>query len=133
MNMPQAARVTDRMAGSVGHHNRHITGYRQVEDGEDEDGNTKYRQEPIYCSGHSVTGKQTKGHSKVMIQGQAAATVGDSGTSTCPCDGAGYTNVSGSSKVIIQGKPAVRLGDKVNIHGQGTGSMTSGSSKVIFS
>lgn len=125
--MAQACTVLHKMTGKVGHHGNHITGYRTETD--DEGNETKI---PIYCSGHSVSGTQTKGQSKVMIQGKPAAVVGDSGTSTCPCDGQGYTNVQGSSKVFINGKPAVRLGDKVNIHGQGAGSMMSGSSKVNF-
>lgn len=143
--MAQAVTVSAKMQGSVNHHNNHIIGYKQVLDhynqvqnGTDSDGKPKYtqvpvyRNDPIYCSGHSVTGMQTSGQSKVLIGGKPAAVVGDGGTSNCSCDGKGYTNVQGSSKVFINGKPAVRLGDKVNIHGQGTGVMTSGSSKVNF-
>jgi uncharacterized Zn-binding protein involved in type VI secretion len=119
--MPKACRVGDSMQGSVGHHAGHIIGWTGGE-----------HPQPIYCSGHSVTGKQTTGQSKVLIQGKPVATVGNTGTSTYPCDGQGYTNSSGSSKVFIQGRPAVRIGDKVNIHGQGTGTMTTGSDKVFF-
>lgn len=128
--MPKACTVSHSMSGNVKHHAGHIIGYREECTGSGED--EVCVQVPIYCTGHSVSGKQTKGQSKVMIQGKPAAVVGDSGSSTCPCDGKGYTNVQGSSKVFINGKPAVRLGDKVNIHGQGSGNMTSGSSKVYF-
>lgn len=117
--MPQACTVTDKITGNVKHHSSHIVGYTS-------------EGSPIYCGGHGVTGAQVKGQGKVLIQGKAAATVGDKGTTTCPCCGQGYTNQSGSSKVFINGRPAVRLGDNVNIHGQGTGQMVSGKSKVIF-
>lgn len=117
--MPEACTITDTMAGSVAHHNGHIIGY--TGDGD-----------PIYCSGHGVTGVQTSGSSKVIIQGLGAARLGDGGTTTCPCCGQDYTNVVASSKVIIEGRGAVRLGDGVDIHGAGSGVMVSGHSKVIF-
>ena len=143
--MPEACVISDKMSGSVGHHNSHIIGYvqvidryRRVEKGKDEDGEPiyedvpVYRDDPVYCAGHDVTGEQAAGQSKFMIQGKAAATVGDTGTSTCPCCGKGYTNTKGSSKVFINGRAAVRLGDEVDIHGEGTGTMTSGNAKVNF-
>ncbi|WP_422661739.1 PAAR domain-containing protein (plasmid) [Paenibacillus sp. EC2-1] len=121
--MPGAARVQDSMGGSVGHHAGHIIGYDYDSEG---------HAYPIYCSGHSVSGTETSGSSKVFVNGLPAARRGDGGTSDCPCDGAGYTIVGGSSKVFIQGSAAARVGDQVDIHGQGSGNMTSGSSKVII-
>ena len=128
--MPQAARVTDAITGSVVHHAGHIIGYRTVCSGSGDD--EVCWQEPIYCSGHSVTGRQVTGASKVFVDGPRAARVQDSGTTTCPCDGQGYTNVSGSSKVFIENKAAVRIGDTVNIHGQGQGVLVTGSGKVFM-
>lgn len=121
IEMQAAVTIADRMIGSVRHHSGHIIGWTGGEN-----------PSPIYCSGHSVSGSQVTGQSKVMIQGKPAATVGDSGNSNCACDGAGYTNIQGSPKVFINGRAAVRLGDKVNIHGQGTGTMVSGHAKVNF-
>lgn len=113
--------ISDSMAGNVGSHAGHIVGWTGGEN-----------PSPIYCSGHSVNGTQQTGSSKVIMQGRPAARKGDTGSSSCPCDGQGYTIDGGSSKVFIEGRPAARIGDSVNIHGQGSGRMTTGSSKVII-
>jgi uncharacterized Zn-binding protein involved in type VI secretion len=105
------------MQGSVGHHSGHALGY-------DEEDN------PIYCTGHAVSGQQIVGQSKVRIEGSAIAVVGGFGSSDCACDGQGYVNQGGSSKVRISGVPIIRVGDLVDIHGQGSGTMITGSSKV---
>jgi uncharacterized Zn-binding protein involved in type VI secretion len=111
--VPKAARVTDSTIGSVGHHNGHGC--------------------PNCCSGHSgVSGRQTTGSSKVFFQGQKAARVGDSGTTSCPCCGGPYRNTKGSKKVFIQGRAAARVGDEVDYHGQGKGTLISGASKVFI-
>lgn len=109
------------MAGRVGHHAGHIIAYEPDGQG---------GQVPVYCSGHDVTGEQTTGQAKVRIQGWAVSVVGDGGITDCPCDGLGYINTTGSAKVRIQEKGIVRQGDTVSIHGQGTGTMISGSTKV---
>jgi uncharacterized Zn-binding protein involved in type VI secretion len=120
--MPQACRVTDRQIGSVSHHAGHIIGWTGGED-----------PQPIYCSGHSgVSGTQTTGAGKVYIQGLRAARKGDGGTTSCPCDGGGYTITSGSGKVFIQGQSAARIGDSTNLHGHGAGSMITGAGKVFI-
>lgn len=117
--MPEACTITDNMSGSVGHHAGHVIGYTS-------------EGAPIYCSGHGVGGTQATGSNKVVIQGQRAARLYDTGTTNCPCDGADYTNVSASNKVIIEGLGAVRLGDSVDIHGAGSGNMITGKAKVIM-
>lgn len=128
--MSNATRITDDMTGNVQHHAGHIIGYRTVCKGSGE--NEVCWQEPIYCSGHSVRGDQATGARKTFVDGPAAARVGDTGTTNCPCDGRDYTNVSGSSKVFIEGNAAVRLGDSVDIHGQGKGKIITGSNKVFM-
>lgn len=109
------------MNGSVRHHAGHIIGWTGGEN-----------PQPIYCSGHSVSGSQNEGSNKVIINGRRAARKGDSGGSNCACDGQGYTISGGSGKVMIEGRPAARRGDATNIHGHGSGSMTSGSNNVII-
>lgn len=120
--MAGAARVGDSMSGSVGHHAGHILYWVYTQSG-------SY---PVYCSGHSVQGGQQEGSDKVICEGRPAARQGDYGYSNCQCDGQGYNISQGSSKVFIQGKPAARIGDSVNIHSHGSGSLTSGSSKIII-
>lgn len=116
----RAARVSDRVTGHVGHHAGHIIGWTGGE-----------HPQPIYCSGHSVAGKQVTGAQKTYVDGLRAARVGDTGTTDCACDGQGYNNSSGSQKVFIEGRAAVRTGDTVNIHGHGEGKVTTGSTKVF--
>lgn len=116
----RAVRVGDTVQGKVSSHNRHIIGWTNDE-----------TPSPIYCSGHSVTGRQTTGASKTYIEGKKAARLGDSGTTNCPCDGRGYTVESGSGKVFIEGKAAARTKDRVDIHGAGKGSFNSSSRKVF--
>jgi uncharacterized Zn-binding protein involved in type VI secretion len=60
----------------------------------------------------------------VFIEGQAAATVGDS----CSCIGEPDTIVKGSSGVFIGGKAAARMGDRT-VHG---GEVTSGCGTVLI-
>lgn len=68
---------------------------------------------------------------KVFINGKKAAYVGSTTSeSDSLCSGSGSVS-SGSSKVFIDGQPAARLGDSVKGH-KGTGTITSGSSTVIF-
>lgn len=117
MTLSNVVTVGHQMKGSVGHHAGHVDHY-------DSEGR------PVYCSGHAVTGVQMTGQAKVRIQGKPVAVVGDGGTTDCRCDGQGYTNSGGSAKVRIHGKGIVRVGDPVNIHGQGTGVMTTGHPKV---
>lgn len=106
------------MSGSVGHHANHIIGWTGGEN-----------PSPIYCSGHSVSGQQSSGVSKFKVGGQPVATIGKSGSSNCACDGQGYTNTGGQSKFKVGGQPVSRVGDGVNLHGHGTGKMTSGFNK----
>lgn len=68
----------------------------------------------------------------MFFGGKAAARLGDNGWTNCLCCGSGYTNVEGSSKVYVGGKPVVRVGDSLDIHGQGTGQMTTGSTRVFI-
>lgn len=117
--MPEIATIANTMTGHVAHHAGHVIGYTSKGD-------------PIYCSGHTVTGVQTTGSSKVIVQGFEAARLTDHGTTTCPCCGQGYTNATASSKVIIEGLGAVRVGDGCDIHGVGSGNMVTGRSKVII-
>lgn len=117
----RAARIGDKIQGSVSHHAGHIIGWTGGEN-----------PQPIYCSGHAVTGTQVTGAGKTFIDGSGAARLNDNGTTTCPCDGQGYQNSTGSSKVFIEGRPAVRMGDQVNIHNQGSGKIITGSSKVFI-
>jgi uncharacterized Zn-binding protein involved in type VI secretion len=68
-------------------------------------------------------GKITNGSLKVMIAGQAAATV----DSNCRCESTLVNAVtSGSSKVQISGSPAARQGD-ATVHG---GVITGGCGRV---
>lgn len=117
----KAVRVGDTMQGRVGSHNGHIIGWTNEE-----------TPSPIYCNGHSVTGRQTIGAQKTYIEGMKAARMGDTGTTNCPCDGRGYTISNGSSKVFIEGKAAARNIDNLNIHGTGNGSFSSSSRKVFI-
>lgn len=106
------------MSGKVEHHANHIIGYTGGQN-----------PQPIYCSGHSVTGAQSSGVSKFKVGGKPAAVETNKGTTDCACDGQGYTVDSGSSKFKVGGKPIARVGDSVDIHGHGTGKMTSGLNK----
>ena len=117
----KAVRIGDAMQGGVSSHNRHIVGWT-----------SEKIPSPIYCSGHSVAGRQTTGAQKTYIEGMKAARLGDTGTTNCPCDGRGYTVESGSSKVFIEGKPAARNIDRLDIHGAGNGSFVSSSQKVFI-
>jgi uncharacterized Zn-binding protein involved in type VI secretion len=110
--MPGAARVGDTIKGHVGHHANHMIA-------------------PLTpCNGHDVVGVETTGVPNVRINGRPAIVVTDGGTTNCACDGQGFTNVQGSSRVRITGRSAVRIGDRVDIHGQGTGTVVTGSANV---
>lgn len=140
--MPAVIRVGDSMAGSVSHHNSHITHYRTetyfvTETRYDDEGEPytveveKTRSVPVYCQGHSVSGNQVSGSSKFKINGISVAIIG-SGSSNCPCDtgtSRGYTNNLGSIKFKISGIGVVRSGDSVDIHGAGSGTMQASISK----
>ena len=81
----------------------------------------------IYYSGYISGGCSTK----VFIEGKAAAFVGSYTTeSDSECSGYGAVS-SGSSKVFIEGHSAARAGDSVYGH-KGSGTIVSGSGKVIF-
>ena len=117
----KAVRIRDSISGSVSHHAGHVIGMTSGKN-----------PQPIYCSGHSVTGRQQDGANKTYIEGQLAARLNDTGTTNCPCDGRDYNIASASRKVFIEGKAAARKNDKVNIHGAGSGTFTSSSSKVFI-
>lgn len=104
--------VGSKMNGSVPHHAGHIIGY-------DSDGN------PIYCSGHSVSGSASSAkQSKLYIQGKLALVNGASGGSTDPCDGSKFIVNASGSNIYIQGKQAVLKGNSVSLN-PGSGKMTS--------
>lgn len=114
--MPAIARVGDAITGHVGHHAGHVIEW--TDDG------------PIYCSGHEVSGVETTGVPSVRVNGIPVIVVNDTGTTNCPCDGKGFTNIVGSSSVRINNRAVVRVGDRVDIHGQGVGTVTSGEETV---
>lgn len=114
--MPAIARVGDTIKGHVGHHAGHAIRW------------TSYG--PIYCSGHDVSGVETAGVPSVRVNGIPVIVVNDTGTTNCPCDGRGFTNIAGSSTVRINGRAVVRVGDRVDIHSQGSGVVVSGEKTV---
>jgi len=67
----------------------------------------------------------------MFINGKSAARLSDTGYTTCPCCGAGYTNVQASTSLFVNGRGIVRVGDGVNIHLQGAGNMVSGSNNFF--
>ena len=116
-----AIRVNDRMTGNVSSHSNHIVGWTSDE-----------VPQPIYCTGHGVSGHQTGGSNKTFVEGKLASRINDNGSTNCPCDGQGYNITSGSSKVFIEGRQAARKHDRINIHGHGAGSFVSSSAKVFI-
>jgi uncharacterized Zn-binding protein involved in type VI secretion len=125
--LAQIATVGSLISGNVDHHNNHILYYNTIDDGEG-----LSHQEPVYCTGHSITGNQVSGLSKFLVGGKAIAVIGKTGSSNCACDGQGFTNTEGSSKFLMNGLPVCRLGDAVNIHGHGTGHITTGIAKFLI-
>lgn len=108
--MPQAARLTDAVAGTTaGEHTGHIP---------------PHTPEPFTgeisgaCSG------------TVRINGLAAAVAGSTTTERDGCCGSSTGAVAtGSGTVKIGGQPAARMGDTLAAH-SGTGAITGGSSNV---
>jgi uncharacterized Zn-binding protein involved in type VI secretion len=125
--LAQIATVGSLISGSVDHHNNHILYYNTIDDG---DGQS--HQEPVYCTGHSITGNQVSGVSKFLVNGQPIAVVGKTGISNCACDGQGFTNSQGSSKFFMGGLAVCRLGDAVDIHSHGIGHITTGIPKFLI-
>ncbi len=66
------------------------------------------------CPGcpHPVKGPITSGSSKVLINNQPAARVGDVGVHAACCGPNTFTITSGDPQVLIEGRPAARIGDK---------------------
>lgn len=108
--MPQAARITDAVAGTTaGEHTGHVP---------------THSPEPFSgeisgaCSG------------TVRINGLSAATVGSITTERDGCCGSSQGAVgAGSGTVRINGKPAARMGDTLAAH-SGSGTVTGGSPDV---
>lgn len=73
---------------------------------------------------HPVTGPIQTGSPNVLINGQPAARVGDTGQHAACCGPNTFTVGSGDSEVLIDGKPAARIGDRTD-HCGGTGQITS--------
>lgn len=108
--MPQAARITDAVAGTTaGEHTGHVPPHPQEQFSGEISG---------ACS---VT---------VRINGLAAATVGSITTERDGCCGSSEGAVgAGSGTVRINGKAAARMGDALAAH-SGSGTVTGGSSNV---
>ena len=108
--MPQAARITDAVAGTTaGEHTGHVPPHPPEQ----------FRGE--ISGACSVT---------VRINGLAAATVGSITTERDGCCGSSEGAVgAGSGTVRINGKPAARTGDALAAH-SGSGTVTGGSSNV---
>ena len=104
--MPQAARITDAVAGTTaGEHTGHVPPHSP-------------EISPLNCSG------------AVRINGLAAATVGSITTERDGCCGSSEGTVgAGSGTVRINGKAAARMGDALAAH-SGSGTVTGGSSNV---
>lgn len=108
--MPQAARLTDAVAGTTaGEHTGHVS---------------PHTPEPFTgeisgaCSG------------TVRINGLAAAVVGSTTTERDSCCGSSTGAVAaGSGTVKIGGQPTARMGDALAAH-SGAGAITGGSSNV---
>ena len=103
--MPQAARITDAVAGTTaGEHTGHVPPFSGEISGA--------------CSG------------TVRINGLSAATVGSITTERDGCCGASKGAVgAGSGTVRINGKPAARWGDALAPH-SGSGQISAGSGDV---
>lgn len=94
------------MRGTVPHHAGHIIGWTGGQS-----------PQPIYCSGHSVSGEiDSPRQDKLFIQNKAAAVIGSSGPSDDPCDGSSFYTIEASSSVFIQGKPLVLEGHRVTLN-----------------
>ena len=108
--MPQAARITDAVAGTTaGEHTGHVQPHSPEQFSGEISG---------ACSG------------TVRINGLAAATVGSITTERDGCCGSSEGAVgAGSGTVRINGKAAARMGDALAAH-SGSGTVTGGSSNV---
>ncbi len=80
------------------------------------------------CCPHPVIGAIVSGASKTVVEGSAAARIGDMVAHSCPHCGVGSI-VSGSSIVIVEGSGVARLGDAV-VYPGGAGTIISGSAIV---
>lgn len=121
------------MSGEVPHHAGHIIGWKDVIIDYDEDGDPIWGQEPIYCSGHSVTGTiDTPCQSKFYIQGKPAALIGSTGPTTDPCDGSDFIVTNGSSKMYVCGTRVALDGSSCSIN-PGSGSITNPNQNKFYS
>ncbi len=83
------------------------------------------------CCPHNVKGPAINGSSNVLINGQKALRLGDTGEHSMCCGSNTWECTSGSDTVFINGKPAVRLGDPTT-HCGGTGKIVEGSTNVFI-
>jgi len=99
--------------GHVPHHAGHIIGWTGGEN-----------PQPIYCSGHDVSGQITSaGQSRFRIEGKSAVIDGATGPSNDPCDGSSFRVSGGLSFMRIGGTPMAASGDDIDLN-PGSGTIT---------
>lgn len=87
----------------------------------------------LICCPHGRSGTNSTGSPTLIIDGQAAHRLGDSGSCNCP-HGGSFKSTAGSSILIVDGKPQTLIGHTTVCSGCGmSGSHTSGSDTLEVS